>query len=185
VKRFNIIVTDPLVCFKEGTKILTNMGYVNIERLKLGNLLKTIHGYKPIYAIGKKIINHIAVPKRIENQLYKCSSLRYPVFEDLILTGSHSILVDKKCEGVLVSTTENKYRLPAYLDSNSIVYEHSGKYTIYHVALENESEYTNYGIYANGLLVESCSKDVIKKNMELPYNSTEYKITNLNKIIMA
>jgi hypothetical protein len=29
---------------------------------------------------------------------------------------------------------------------------------IYHIALENEDYYMNYGIYANGLLVETCSK---------------------------
>lgn len=41
--------------------------------------------------------------------------------------------------------------------------------TIYHLALENESYYNNYGIYANGLLVESCSQRYLKElsNMEL------------------
>jgi len=37
------------------------------------------------------------------------------------------------------------------------------------VALENDDYYMNYGIYANGLLVESCSKRYLKEesNMEL------------------
>ena len=34
---------------------------------------------------------------------------------------------------------------------------------IYHVALEHNDEYMNYGIYANGLLVESCSIDYLIK----------------------
>ena len=43
------------------------------------------------------------------------------------------------------------------------VYEVPGEYTIYHVALENEDNYMNYGIYANGLLVETCSKRYLKE----------------------
>ena len=50
------------------------------------------------------------------------------------------------------------YRLPACVDNRSSVYEVEGNYTIYHLALENENYYYNYGIYANGLLVETCSK---------------------------
>jgi hypothetical protein len=34
---------------------------------------------------------------------------------------------------------------------------------IYHIALENDDPYMNYGIYANGLLVESCSKRYLKE----------------------
>ena len=33
-----------------------------------------------------------------------------------------------------------------------------GVFTIYHLVLENDNKYTIYGIYANGLLVDSCSK---------------------------
>ena len=57
-----------------------------------------------------------------------------------------------------IFVTNNKYRLPACVDKRCSVYEKEGKYTIYHVALENENYYMNYGIYANGLLVESCSR---------------------------
>jgi hypothetical protein len=49
------------------------------------------------------------------------------------------------------------------------VYEVIGNYTIYHLALEHVDYYMNYGIYANGLLVESCSKRYLKElsNMTL------------------
>jgi hypothetical protein len=42
-------------------------------------------------------------------------------------------------------------------------------YTIYHFALENDNYYMNYGVYANGLLVETCSKRYLTElsNMEL------------------
>ena len=54
--------------------------------------------------------------------------------------------------------TDAKLRLPLCADERSIVYEKAGECSIYHLALENDDELMNYGIYANGLLVESCSK---------------------------
>jgi hypothetical protein len=49
------------------------------------------------------------------------------------------------------------------------VYEKEGIFTIYHFALENDDTRMNYGIYANELLVETCSKRYLKEisNMEL------------------
>jgi hypothetical protein len=157
-------------CFKEGTKILTRQGYKKIETLKKGDLLKTINnGFVPIHLIGKKEIYHSASEKRIKDQLYQLSSDKYPnLFEDLVLTGSHSILVDEFVSDVQrekaievngdTFVTDGKYRLPAAADNNAVVYKTAGVYTIYHIALENDNYYNNYGIYANGLLVESCSK---------------------------
>ena len=41
---------------------------------------------------------------------------------------------------------------------------------IYHIALEHKDNCMNYGIYANGLLVETCSNKNLKlSNMELIY----------------
>jgi hypothetical protein len=59
--------------------------------------------------------------------------------------------------------TDDKVRLFSYLDPNAIPYEKEGFFTIYHIALENENYYGNYGIYANGLLVESCSIRYLKE----------------------
>jgi hypothetical protein len=59
--------------------------------------------------------------------------------------------------------TDNKYRLPACVDERAIVYEKPGTYTIYHLALINNDYLMNYGIYANGLLVETCSKRYLKE----------------------
>jgi hypothetical protein len=130
--------------------------------------------------IGKRLMNHVASNERIKEQLYKCSMEQYPeVFEDLVITGCHSILVDKfvseeeKQKAIEVNgdlyVTDKKYRLPACVDERAKVYETPGTYTIYHFALENNDYYMNYGVYANGLLVETCSKRYIKElaNMEL------------------
>jgi hypothetical protein len=157
-------------CFKEGSKILCKTGYISIEKLRKGDLIKTSkNGYVPIDMIGKKEIYHSASSNRIKDQLYRCSTNNYEeVFEDLIITGCHSILVPefknkeekeatKKINGDIY-VTDKKYRLPACVDERTTVYETPGNYTIYHFALENEDYYMNYGVYANGLLVETCSK---------------------------
>jgi hypothetical protein len=168
-------------CFKEGSKILTDKGYVEVQHLRKGDLVKTmLHSYVPINMIGYREIDHIATEDRIKNQLYKYTQALYPeVFEDLVLTGCHSILVEEfKDQSQIDKTleingqlyiTDNKYRVPACADDRATVYETPGKYTIYHLALDNEDYYMNYGIYANGILVETCSKRYLKElsNMQL------------------
>jgi hypothetical protein len=96
----------------------------------------------------------------------------------LFLTGGHSILVnefkDNQKNKVVelygqVYVTDGKYRLPAFVDERATIYEKEGLHKIYHIALDNENYYMNYGIYANGLLVETCSKRYLKElsNMTL------------------
>ena len=169
-------------CFNENTKILTNNGYVFVQDLKNGDLIKTLNDdYKPINIIGKKDIYHPAIKTRIKEQLYKCSHIEYPdLFEDLIITGCHSILVDSfKTEEEIKNAiqinedrlcmTDGKFRLPACVDERASVYEIPGTYTIYHFALENNDYYANYGIYANGLLVETSSKRYMKELSEMEF----------------
>ena len=62
-----------------------------------------------------------------------------------------------------VYLTDDKLRMPACVDERTTVYEKEGLHTIYHLALENEDYYGNYGIYANGLLVETCSKRYLRE----------------------
>jgi hypothetical protein len=173
--------SNSMVCFKEGSKILTDQGYKLIQDLRKGDFVKTLnHGFKPIDLIGKREIHHPASKERIKDQLYQCSQGDFEeVFEPLIITGCHSILVDdfiseEQKEKVIevngnTYVTDRKYRLPACADPRASIYEFSGNYVIYHLALENDDYYMNYGIYANGLLVETCSKRYLKElsNMEL------------------
>ena len=168
-------------CFKEGSLILTDKGYVPIEQLRRGDQVKTsLDGFKTIYMIGKRDIEHFVSIDRIKEQLYVCTSDSYPeITEPLVLTGCHSILVDKftsekqKQNVIKVNgntyVTDRKYRLPACVDERTKVYDVPGTYTIYHIALENDDYYMNYGIYANGLLVETCSKRYLKElsNMDI------------------
>ena len=166
-----------VVCFKEGAQILTNEGYRSIQDLRKGDLIETVfHGFLPIDMIGKREIVHEASTERIKNQLYKC--LHSDVFDELVITGCHSILVEEffsaeQREKTMeynkgrVFITDDHYRLPAFLDDRASVYEPAGTYTIYHLALENDDYYMNYGIYANGLLVETCSKRYLKENSNM------------------
>jgi hypothetical protein len=57
----------------------------------------------------------------------------------------------------------------AFLDERAEPWASAGDYTIWHVALENNDVRMNYGIYAEGLLVESCSINFLKNksNMSL------------------
>jgi BspA type Leucine rich repeat region (6 copies)/Hint domain len=167
-------------CFKKDSKILSINGYVPIQNLRKGDLVKTIsHGFLPIDMIGYREITNTICEERIKDKLYVCSENEYSeVFEDLIITGCHSILVDNFEEGQREKTieingdtyvTDDKYRLPACVDSRTKPYEKEGTFTVYHIALENDDYYMNYGIYANGLLVESTSKRYLKElsNMTL------------------
>ena len=167
-----------LVCFKEDTKILCKVNdveqYVPVQELRKGDLVKTLSsGYKAIEMIGWKEMNHVISSDRIPEQLYVCSTKKFPeATEDLVLTGAHSILVEKFVNTQEdqvnkymkeVYITENRYRLPAFIDERTTVYEKEGLCNIYHFALENDSYYMNYGVYANGVLVESSSQRYLKE----------------------
>jgi len=156
-------------CFKQGSKILTDKGYKLVEELRKGDLIKTLkNDYLPIVLIGKSPIHNSGDNERIKNRLYNLSIEKYPeLTEDLVLTGCHSLLVDiltKEQEDATLANygefkiTEGKVRLETYLDPKADPYPEEGTFIIYHLALENENYFSNYGIWANGLLVESCSK---------------------------
>ena len=161
---------DPHPCFLEGTEILTDKGYVLIQDLRAGDKVKTVNsGFVPIFAIGKRGMAHLATEERIKDQLYVCSPSNYPeLTKDLVLTGCHSLLVPRfvseeqalKTREILGANyvTDGHYRLPACVDDRATVYPTKGVYPIYHFALDHEDRYVNYGVYANGLLVETTSK---------------------------
>ena len=169
-------------CFLEGTKILCEVegkdAYVPIEQLRNGSLVKTSRdGYKRVECIGKGPLYNPGNTDRTENRLYKCSPSKYPeLTEDLYITGCHSILVDtltytEKAETLRslgrMFITDKKYRLMASLDARAEPWDSEGTYTIWHFALENADIKMNYGVYANGLLVESCSINALKTKSNL------------------
>ena len=141
--------------------------------MKPGTLVKTsLDGYKKVELIGSGKIQNPGHNERIEQRLYKCSPKNYPqLTEDVYLTGCHSILVSKLTdlqETTLIKqlgrifVTDKKYRLTALADERAEPWGSEGQYTIWHLALENENVKMNYGIYASGLLVETCCIDRLK-----------------------
>jgi hypothetical protein len=170
------------VCFKEGTQILCLVDgvekYVPIETMQTGTLVKTsLNGYKKVELIGKGSIVNPAGSERIENRLYKLSPSRYSeLHEDLFITGAHSVLVDsitdKQREELTaqlgrIFVTDKKYRLTAMVDERAEPWSSEGKYAIWHFALEHDDILMNYGIYANGLLAETCSINTMRTKSNL------------------
>jgi len=176
VYQLQIGVADIPICFLKGTYIYTNEGYKMIETLKKGDFVNTFKdNYVRIDTIVEEELIHDAEKERNNRQLFKLSYPEYPqLLKDLYITGAHSILVGKlteKQEKQIIKdygrtfATDLFDRLPAYIDEKAKVHEESGTYTIYHLCLENENMYSNYGIFANGLLVESISKnDCVNRN---------------------
>ena len=182
---FGYMVDPSTICFKKGTKIEALNNYsesveVAVEDLQAGMLVKTYkHGYVPITLVGTKKIYNPENDTRIKDRLYVCKPEKYPELkEDLVITGCHSILVDKLSEQETVDTlreaqdifiTDDKYRLMCFLDERSETYPEEGTFDIYHITLDHTDDMMNYGIYANGLLVESCSKKSMEEKSYMKY----------------
>jgi hypothetical protein len=179
-------------CFKEGTKILCNVEgndvYIPVEQIKPGTLVKTsIHGYKKVVIIGSKLLYNPGTNERSKDRLYKCSPSKYPeLTEDLYITGCHSILVgsitDKEREGIIkyltrIFITDQTYRLIACVDERAEPWESEGSYRIWHFALEHTNIFMNYGVYANGLLVETSSINYLKNKSDMVTSSAIVKTT--------
>jgi len=164
------------VCLLEGTKILCLVGgaekYVPIETIRKGTLVKTLSsGYKAVEFVGTSKRYNPPTDERTVERLYVCTSDEYPeITEDVVLTGAHSILVEKltpeqkdatKKVTEVLFVSEKKFRLMACLDSRAKPYTVEGTYNVWHLALEHTDRLMNYGMYANGLLVETASQRMI------------------------
>ena len=156
-------------CFLKGTLVETKDGMVKVEDLMPGMLVKTYkHDYVPIRMAGHKIIVHNGTKERVPEQLYVCTKEDFPEGDkDLVITGCHSILKsgytddDEEHRSLGINgdyyLTDGLLRVPAAACLKAKVYPEIGTYDIYHIALDHEDQAMNYGIYANGHLVESCS----------------------------
>jgi hypothetical protein len=160
----------PVPCFLEGTPILCVVNgvetYVSVESLRPGTLVKTsMNGYKKVTHVGYRPMINNGLIERNPNSLYLCTKAKFPeLLSDITITGLHAILVDditpKQKEGIFetlgrIFITDRKYRLPACVDERATPIQTAGKFTVWHFALENADIKMNYGVYANGLLVES------------------------------
>jgi hypothetical protein len=166
-------------CFNEGTKILTlnknfEEEYVCIEKLRKGDIVKSYkHGYRKIDLIGKNpMFNNpdffgdcmYIMKKNTDNDL----------IEDLIVTGGHSILVNElthdekiKCEQIFSKTLviDDKYLLNCSVSNDFEKINNKDLYIYFHLTLENNGDNDErFGIWANGILTETPSKNQFINN---------------------
>ena len=173
----SIIYTGAVSCFNKGVKILClnknfDEEYILIENLKKGDIVKSYkHGYRKIDLINKKdLINN---PKIFSKCMYIMKKTNENnLIDDLIITGGHSILVDS-LKGYEIENTkkmgdiqkiDDKYLLLSSVYNDFIKLENENLYTYYNFILENNGDDNErYGVYANGLLTETPSKNYFIK----------------------
>jgi hypothetical protein len=163
------------ICFRRDTKILSLVNdeekYIPIQNLVKGSLVKTVlNSYLPVSLIGKRNFNNVVShDKRIKERVYKCSTQKYPeLFEDLIITGANCLLKNKITKQQMRDTNkinntnkqtpyllDGKCKLMVCVDNSAELYNNEDVVEFWTLSLSNSSIYKNYGIYANGLLVES------------------------------
>jgi hypothetical protein len=174
---------DTTFCFNEGTKILClnkqlEEEYVAIENLRKGDFVKSYkHGYRRIDLIGKNVMMNN--PELFVSCMYKMKKTdENGLLEDLIVTGAHSILVDdlgsfkEENEKLFNGKTykiDDKYLLMAAVSSDFEKIEGTDKYTYYHFILENNGNNDErFGVWANGVLSETPSKDFYIEQKYIP-----------------
>ena len=157
-------------CFNHDTKILClndeqQEVYVPVQDLKKGDIVKThLHGCRKIVHVAKA--NMTNVPSNWEKCMYKMAkSDNNDLTEDLVVTGWHSILVDK-VSGKEASSqklfnpnkmVDDKYTVLAAFSDKFTKMEDTNEYTYYHFAVESEDRKRVYGVWANNVLVETIS----------------------------
>ena len=137
--------------------------YVTIESLRPGDFVKTYkRGYKKIKYIGKGYIKND--PDKWYKCLYKLPKTGDMV-DDLLVTGGHSILVDEDrhphphpCTGKVGRVEDKLLLLAGSPNSDFIKQEDTDMHEIYHITLESDNDEEVFGIYANGVLAETCSE---------------------------
>jgi hypothetical protein len=156
-------------CYTKNTLILALINnveqYVKIKDLKKGDLIKTyIHGYKPIKIIGQSVML---------NDVNNFASCLYE-YDGLIITGGHSMLVDKIDDKPKVlprwynkkQMIDDKYLLLCADDNRFTKINNNNSYEIYHFVIDGDNK--KYGVYVNnGLLSESTLyEEFIERNFK-------------------
>ncbi len=168
--------TITAACFSENTNILclnldSKEEYIPVKKLKRGDLVKTyLHGYRKINIMCKGILkNNI---NKFRDCMYKMKKTdENGLIEDLIITGGHSIMVDELTKEEYDKTVsiwkldqvDNKYLLMAGISNKFEQIQGEKIFKYYHFSLENDGNPDNrYGVFANGVLVETPSETDIK-----------------------
>ena len=155
----DVNVTTEHACYHESTQILCHTGYVPINKLTIGTLVKTSTGeYKRVKVIGSTPI--------VNTTLYRLPKEKNKdLIDDLIITGNHCILVDRLTETQMerskkywktFHTIDEKQLLLACIGEDFIQYKEN-KTIVYQIVLEDSNPKRRHGIWANGILSETMS----------------------------
>lgn len=159
------------ICFNKGTKILClkdgKEQYVCVEDLSQGAMVKTYkHGFQPIREMRKGTFR---LNQQGDMGMYRMK-MQGEMSADLEMSGLHCLLIDAKDakykqdvqnQGGLNNPkffVDGKFRLRANSCSDFQQMPRTS-YTIYSFSLEGKDQ---YGIWANGALVETTSHKVMK-----------------------
>jgi len=181
-------------CYVKGSLILcvdnNNYIYKKIEDIRVGMDILTLNdGIKKVKYIGYNTMKNTGDDPLGRIYVLK-KSVNNTLFEDLYVTGGHSILVDKLSEQeevknnkywdtnkkiddkiMLLACVSDDFKLVdendnINLDSNvnanvNANINANGNYEIYHICLENSDADKQYGIYVNGILSETINENYI------------------------
>ena len=175
ITNFDLNLNSP--CYLDSTKILCKINgieqYIQIKDIEPNKniFVKThLHGYKKvIYNLTIKLQNST---KKTIHKLYKLSKEKNAnLFEDLFISGQHSILVDsltfmeekemkKQIKNIII---DDKKLLMANVGKQFEPVNDNNLYQLHQLVLENENSKGQYGIYSNGILSETMSLHVYHK----------------------
>ena len=171
---YGVASTVPYVGFVADTMITCKVNgteqAVAVQNLKPGTLVKTTSGmFRPVEKIGSRSLTNPATSNRLANRLYTLSKADYPALsEDLIMTGNRSVLVPTTTDAQkrqmiavhgCICVTDKLFSLPCAADANATPFTVAGEVIVYNFSIVSSRKTTNYGVYANGLLVD-CSSSV-------------------------
>jgi hypothetical protein len=158
-------------CFAEGTKILCVVNgkdtSIAVETLKIGDLVRTYrHGVRKVEeTFSGSMINNPTVWHSCMYTMPATSTT-----EAITVTGGHGFLVDRLTPAQRSAQTaywvngecriDDKLILLASVDERFNKMEERKAVNYYHFVLENDrNNETRYGVYANGHLSETPSKN--------------------------
>lgn len=152
-----------ILCYSKGAKILCKDGYIKVEDLVVGELVKTLnHGYLEVENIVHGRFTND--PNNWNRCMYRLPK-EGGMTDDLIVTGGHGILVDSLPDNVveplegyysneIECKIDNQYLLVAAFCDRFEKIESTDLFDYYHFSLKGVSD-RRYAIWANGVLSES------------------------------
>jgi len=145
--------------------------YILVQDLKIGDLVKTyLHGYRRISKVLKGNFKNNPKEKGVANCMYRMLKTKdNGIIEDLTLTRNHGVLVEKLSENEEKKVDKNNLQvvdgLLSIITADSDKFEKvedTNVYNYYHFCLDGDGDNDRrFGIYANGLLVETPSNNMM------------------------